>query len=600
MKIIYLFFVLLILTTSVYAQNKNPFDSVDKTAIKWKLLLNSQEVDFLPDIHISGKDKYLPIDILKSLGGEVILDKENKSAYITNNDESFFIKEGSKNIYVNNKAFLIHQVPIWKNNTLYISIQFMTRFGVLVSENNFNNELNVIKAFNKITDIENFSDNTENKIIFNFTKLPVYNYENKENYYKVNFFGSIPEDFQKFRYQLNNIKQFKKIDIDTKIQGITSITFYYDTNVQILNSFILENPYRFVIQIPKLYKYDEIKNYDEIIHTKTYIGDFQGPISINTLQVNPYKYNIRPFLVRDENNFFSLKETSKVSKDYNAIASINGGYFSSKTKFPLGIFYENGKLLSQPLFNRSALFIDKNNNFSIKNIDLNIYIRLFYDEKSFKLYKINSFNLPPFKNQSVLFSFDYGKDNLKKDLGENFDTYIISSKGEVLKKINDFEAVLKENDFFLYVSGQQKENLDKLLKGVKSYELFFDFSENIDNYSYILGAGPTLIKDSKVNVTDKEEQFKPDITEGKSPRTALGLLKNDDILFIVVDGRIKNSRGFTLEELANYLIQYEIKSAINLDGGGSSTMYFNSNILNEISDSKERKVSTIIMVLPKK
>lgn len=599
MKIIYSALLSLLLTSNAYAQNKNPFDNIDKAPVKWKFLLNFQEVDFLSDIHISGKDKYLPIDILKNLGGELILDKENKSAYITNNEESFFIKEGSKNIYVNNKAFLIHQTPIWKNNTLYVSTQFMTRFGILVSENNFRSELNVVKAFNKITDIEVFSDNTENKIIFNLTKLPVYSYEDKEEYYKISFWGSIPEDFQKFKYQINNIKNFKKIDIDTKVTGITSITFYYDTNTPIINSFILENPYRIVMQIPKLYKYEEVEKNNEIVSTKTNIGDFQGPVSIKTLEINPYSYNIRPFISKDENNFFSLKETSKLAKDYNAIASINGGYFSSKTKFPLGIFFEKGKLLSQPLFNRSALFIDKNNNFNIKNIDLNIYIRLFYDEKSFKLYKINSFNLPPFKGQAVLFSFDYGKDNLKKDLGEDFDTYVISNKGELLKKVNNFETVLEENNFFLYVSGAQKTNLDKLLQGVKSYEIFFDFSENIDNYSYILGAGPTLIKDSKINITDKQEQFKPDITDGKAPRTALGLLKNDNILLFVVDGRVKNSKGFTLEELANYLSQYEIKSAINLDGGGSSTMYFNGKIINEVSDPKERKVSTVIMILPK-
>ncbi|GIW21555.1 MAG: hypothetical protein KatS3mg068_0562 [Candidatus Sericytochromatia bacterium] len=467
MKKICLLFILLFLTKNSYAQSKNLFENIDKTAIKWKFLLNFQEVDFLTDIYISGKDKYLPIEILKNLGGELIIDKENKSAYITNNEESFFIKDGSKNIYVNNKAFLIHQTPIWRNNTLYVSTQFLTRFGILVSENNFKSELNIVKAFNKVTEVENFSDNTENKIIFNFTKLPVYSYEENENYYKVNFWGSIPEDFQKFKSQISNIKGFKKIDIDTKIPGIISLTFYYDTKLNIINSFILDNPYRVIIQIPKLYKYEEIENFNEILYTKTTIGDFQGPLSIKTLEINPYIYNIKPVIARDENNIFSLEETSKLSKHNNAVAAINGGYFSSKNKFPLGIFYENGKLISQPLYNRSALFIDKNNNFSIKNIDLNIYIRLFYDEKSFKIYKINSFNLPPFKGQAVLFSFDYGKDNLKRDLGDEFDVYVVSNKGEYLKKVNNFDSKLEENSFFLYVSGQQKNNLDKLLKKCK-------------------------------------------------------------------------------------------------------------------------------------
>ncbi|GIW21554.1 MAG: hypothetical protein KatS3mg068_0561 [Candidatus Sericytochromatia bacterium] len=77
------------------------------------------------------------------------------------------------------------------------------------------------------------------------------------------------------------------------------------------------------------------------------------------------------------------------------------------------------------------------------------------------------------------------------------------------------------------------------------------------------------------------------------------MLKNGNILFFVIDGRSKNSKGFTLEELANYLSQYEVKSALNLDGGGSTSLYFNGKIVNEISDQKERKVSNIIIVTHK-
>lgn len=85
----------------------------------------------------------------------------------------------------------------------------------------------------------------------------------------------------------------------------------------------------------------------------------------------------------------------------------------------------------------------------------------------------------------------------------------------------------------------------------------------------------------------------------KNPRTIIGKYANDDLIMIVIDGRQGDwSSGVTLERLQDKLLQLGVKDAYNLDGGGSSSMYFRGKILNRPSDGQERPVVNNIVILP--
>lgn len=85
----------------------------------------------------------------------------------------------------------------------------------------------------------------------------------------------------------------------------------------------------------------------------------------------------------------------------------------------------------------------------------------------------------------------------------------------------------------------------------------------------------------------------------KQPRTMIGQYANDDLIFIVIDGRQNDwSSGITLENLQDKLLKLGVKSAYNLDGGGSSAMYFDGKLMNKPSDGKERPVVNNIVVMP--
>lgn len=86
---------------------------------------------------------------------------------------------------------------------------------------------------------------------------------------------------------------------------------------------------------------------------------------------------------------------------------------------------------------------------------------------------------------------------------------------------------------------------------------------------------------------------------GRQPRTGVGVTANGGILLVVVDGRQpKWSVGATADELARIMKDLGAVGALNLDGGGSSTMVVRGEVVNRPSDGHERAISSAILVLP--
>lgn len=84
----------------------------------------------------------------------------------------------------------------------------------------------------------------------------------------------------------------------------------------------------------------------------------------------------------------------------------------------------------------------------------------------------------------------------------------------------------------------------------------------------------------------------------RQPRTAVGVTASGKILLVVVDGRSRRSRGATLGELRAILRDLGAVTALNLDGGGSSEMVVDGDVVNHPSDGRERHITNAILVLP--
>ena len=108
--------------------------------------------------------------------------------------------------------------------------------------------------------------------------------------------------------------------------------------------------------------------------------------------------------------------------------------------------------------------------------------------------------------------------------------------------------------------------------------------------------GPGLVENGVVSVDENDEVGR---AKASNPRTAIGLIDANHFVFVVSDGRTDESEGLSLYELAEFMQSLGVKEAYNLDGGGSSTMYFNGEVINNPTTNgkiREREVSDIVYI----
>jgi len=113
----------------------------------------------------------------------------------------------------------------------------------------------------------------------------------------------------------------------------------------------------------------------------------------------------------------------------------------------------------------------------------------------------------------------------------------------------------------------------------------------------VLSFGPVLVENGQVAVTENDEVG---MAMASNPRTAIGTVAKNHYLFVVSDGRTSESAGLSLYELANFMKSLGATNVYNLDGGGSSTMVFQGEVVNNPTTNgnkiSERAVSDILYI----
>jgi hypothetical protein len=115
-----------------------------------------------------------------------------------------------------------------------------------------------------------------------------------------------------------------------------------------------------------------------------------------------------------------------------------------------------------------------------------------------------------------------------------------------------------------------------------------------------VGGIPRILRNGRVSIEIEEEGIQPKFATSRHPRTAIGYSRDEKTLFLVtVDGRQPNhSIGMTLDELADFMLRLGCYQALNLDGGGSTTMVIGDKVINRPSDpAGERAVANALVVL---
>ncbi|MBQ9890464.1 MAG: phosphodiester glycosidase family protein [Firmicutes bacterium] len=154
----------------------------------------------------------------------------------------------------------------------------------------------------------------------------------------------------------------------------------------------------------------------------------------------------------------------------------------------------------------------------------------------------------------------------------------------------------------LYRSTAASGRQDLVIYGDGSFEIITEGQVSAEELlakgaQQVLSFGPGLVENGKVSVSSSYEVTK---AMNSNPRTAIGVIDELHYLLVVADGRTAESEGLSVYELAQFMQSLGVQTAYNLDGGGSSTMYFNGSIVNNPTTNgrtiRERSVSDIVYI----
>ena len=320
-------------------------------------------------------------------------------------------------------------------------------------------------------------------------------------------------------------------------------------------------------EISNKYKNSKVIEVDKGIKHVRMTKYFNGrPVRINVVEISQGVNDelvVEPATASEQ--LASRVKISNIANRENAIVAINGGYFKPQTGTPLGTLMINKKIYTGPIYDRVAIgFFD--NGYDMARIKLKGEIK-----SNNGGIKIDNINQPRMLSTHVLvYTKDWGKITPQTP---KYGIQAVIQNGKVVK--TSYTPCEIPEDGFI-VSGPES----KISQILNSKKLKLDIKMNPDweNVNHILSGGPYLVKDGEVYIDMTEEKLSS--VGGRNPRTAIGYTKDNNLILLTADGREEASIGLTLNELAKLMKQLGCVNAMNLDGGGSTVMYINGQVVN--------------------
>jgi len=301
--------------------------------------------------------------------------------------------------------------------------------------------------------------------------------------------------------------------------------------------------------------------------------------------------------VFEKSGVVSRETVTSMARRTGAFLVVNADFFGSDGD-PLGLMIRGGRLISEPYPTRSAIaWADST---------------LLFDAPTWKgelvspsgaIIPLSGVNRAAGDGDIVLYFPDGGRasspvpgnalifeaDATAASLGEStvvFKLVVPDTRG----------LEVEPGRVVLLAAGKAAPRALKDLRQNEEWRLRLSLTGTI-NWSAIhhaLGGGPRLLTKGQVTVNGASERFRPDLINGRHPRTAVGTTADGEIVVVVVDGRSRFSRGVTLAELATLMKERGCADAVNLDGGGSSALWLASGVVNLPSDGVERPVANAL------
>ncbi len=278
-------------------------------------------------------------------------------------------------------------------------------------------------------------------------------------------------------------------------------------------------------------------------------------------------------VLNSEEGVSKLASTMAMAKANDALAAINADFFSGKSGkgHSIGLSIDNGIIISlnsEENTNNSkeqftSMFFNKDDEvfFEFFKGDITLYV----DDNE---YKVNCFNkYTAYTEIPAIYTRDWGEYSIGSTETLAVTEFVIEDNKVVEIRENKEACEIPENGFVVMCTGEASEDIKNNIKKKTTVEYKINYTPDVSKIKFAISGGAILIENGDIPETYSHK------ANGRNPRTCIGIDKSEKKVYLIaIDGRISTSIGMTMEELSEFLKSIGVYTAVNLDGGGSTTM----------------------------
>lgn len=340
--------------------------------------------------------------------------------------------------------------------------------------------------------------------------------------------------------------------------------------------------------------------------TEPALIDPPGPLSVWMLRIDPARTRLELALANDE--VVGTETVADTASRHGAVAAINAGFFLPNGD-PAGVFKLDGSLISDTRRPRGAVAIASKNGkaellFDRVMASMSIAVHRSFGRKS--VVAVDGVDTTRARGKLMVFTPQYHQHTDTAPRGLEW-TVAGQPPRVVSGPFDAGKTPIPPDGFVLSYGGTSAPQPLRAIKRGTRIDLVPRLIPQNGNASAwttapdVVGGAGLLARGGRYIEDWRPEQFNAGFAENRHPRTMIGVSTGGDVWLVTVDGRQPTfSAGMTLLELQALARRLDLTDALNLDGGGSTTMWVTGEVVNRPSDATgPRKVSDALLVFPK-
>ncbi|UCH35267.1 MAG: phosphodiester glycosidase family protein [Armatimonadota bacterium] len=334
----------------------------------------------------------------------------------------------------------------------------------------------------------------------------------------------------------------------------------------------------------------------------------QGPVGIHVIELDPSEeyISLACAIAGTVPGRLKVSELAVLASSASryAVAAVNGDYFvmGGRTDGALfGLNVRDGHLVSAG-GGRSALVLLDDGRARVASLRLDAWMQTSTGARV----PISAMNQPRGRNDVVLYTPLFGTSTKTSASGREI---VLRGVEEPLELGKVYETTVTASTYAtgdlalwpehvaLSASGSTAGRLEQIRVGDK-VKLCVNLAPDLEGKVVeAVGGGPVLVRDGRISIEREQENFTASHSDRRHPRTAAGIRPDGKVVLVAVDGRQARSVGMTLWELAQLMLDLGCRDAVNLDGGGSTTMWVRGEVVNSPSGGRQRPVGNALLVM---